>query len=117
MKVNTSKDCIWRVEDRYGTIWEEALERERRGPENKEAYLSRREQTRGCTHLKGACCSSCTSSWACHVKFTKVAGRRHLVIPSIFLNFKSVDAKMKPGHTAHDVFGQAQPGATRGLQG
>eukprot|EP00983_Pelagomonas_calceolata_P057554 1145117-Pelagomonas_calceolata.AAC.1 len=32
-----SKDFTWRVEDRYGTAWEEALESGRRGPESKEA--------------------------------------------------------------------------------
>eukprot|EP00983_Pelagomonas_calceolata_P076330 1153379-Pelagomonas_calceolata.AAC.11 len=61
MKANISKDCTWRVENRYGTTWEEALDSERRGPENKEAYINRREQTGVRVHWIISCCSS---SWA-----------------------------------------------------
>eukprot|EP00983_Pelagomonas_calceolata_P093555 1157786-Pelagomonas_calceolata.AAC.1 len=63
MKASISKDCTWQVEGRCGTVWEEALESERGGPENKEAYFNRRKQIWGCVHLKKVCCSSCTSSW------------------------------------------------------
>eukprot|EP00983_Pelagomonas_calceolata_P122121 1160877-Pelagomonas_calceolata.AAC.2 len=65
--------------------WEEALESGRRGPENKEAHLSRRGQTLG-RHLKTACCASCascTSSWA---------HKGH-----------GADMKAKSGHAANDV--------------
>eukprot|EP00983_Pelagomonas_calceolata_P045858 1139899-Pelagomonas_calceolata.AAC.1 len=55
----------------YGTVWEEALESERRGPENKEAYFSRRKQTWGCAHLKITCFWSCTSSWASQASLVK----------------------------------------------
>eukprot|EP00983_Pelagomonas_calceolata_P032411 1016795-Pelagomonas_calceolata.AAC.1 len=41
---------------------------------------------------------------------TKVAGTRNVVIPRSLLDFESVDAKAKSGHTAHDVFGQIQVG-------
>eukprot|EP00983_Pelagomonas_calceolata_P013152 420252-Pelagomonas_calceolata.AAC.2 len=39
---------------------------------------------------------------------TRFTGRRNVDIPSILLNFESVGAKAKSGHTAHDVFGQIQ---------
>eukprot|EP00983_Pelagomonas_calceolata_P051260 1142334-Pelagomonas_calceolata.AAC.1 len=35
-------------------------------------------------------------------------GRRNIIIPISLLNFECVDTKAKPGHTAHDVFGQTQ---------
>eukprot|EP00983_Pelagomonas_calceolata_P010325 335015-Pelagomonas_calceolata.AAC.4 len=41
-----------------------------------------------------------------------VTGRRNVVIPSL-INFESVDAKVKSGHTAHDVFGQIQVQVSR----
>eukprot|EP00983_Pelagomonas_calceolata_P076169 1153298-Pelagomonas_calceolata.AAC.3 len=69
----------------YGTVWKEALESERRGPENKEAYFTPRKQT-----------------W-----HTSRGGRRSVVIPSSLLNFKCVNAT-KLDHAAHDMFGQFQ---------
>eukprot|EP00983_Pelagomonas_calceolata_P060037 1146199-Pelagomonas_calceolata.AAC.10 len=77
-----------------------------RGPENKGVYLAKEPLRAGV----GVCTFEKSMLFILHIilGITKVTGRRNAVIPRSLLSFESVSKKAKPGHTAHDVFGQIQ---------